>query len=137
MDEDEIIDRLATAIPAVGVAIVALCVWLGVRFYNRRERWAKWTLVTTLIGAPVLYVVGFGAVCRATSQSTNEWRASNVLVPANAAVTALYWPLGAAATNSAAIRWAIRKYLMLWVPGGHVAKVPVRGDGHIMVFEFR
>ena len=137
MDEDEIIDRLAAAIPTVGVAVVAFCVWLGVRLYNRRERWVKLTLMTTLIGVPLLYFVVFGTVCRATSQPTAEWRANNVAVPANAVDTVLYRPLGAAATKSAAIRWVVHGYLRLWVPGGRIAKVPVRDDGHIMVFEFR
>jgi hypothetical protein len=38
---------------ALTVAFAAFCVWLAVRVYNRRERWAKWTLGTTL-ALPVL-----------------------------------------------------------------------------------
>jgi hypothetical protein len=33
-------------LPALAIAFAAVCVWLGVRFYNRRERWAKWPAVT-------------------------------------------------------------------------------------------
>jgi hypothetical protein len=32
-------------LPALTVAFGAFCVWLGVRIFNRRERWAKWTAV--------------------------------------------------------------------------------------------
>jgi hypothetical protein len=36
----------------LAVAFAASCVWLGVRDYNRRERWATWTLAGT-IGLPI------------------------------------------------------------------------------------
>ena len=36
-------------LPALGVACAAVCVWLGVRIVNRRERWAKWMLAILLI----------------------------------------------------------------------------------------
>jgi hypothetical protein len=41
------------------VAFTALCLWLTMRIYNRRERWAKRTLAA-VIGAPVLYVLRIG-----------------------------------------------------------------------------
>ncbi len=137
MDEDEIVDGLAAAVPVLEVAFVAFCLWLGVRFYNRRERWTKRTLATALIGAPVLYIAGFGAVCRATSQPHDEWIAKNVAVPANAVITAIYRPLGVACANCSPVRWAAHRYLRLWVPSGRVAFVPVRDDGNIMAFQFR
>jgi hypothetical protein len=34
-----------------------------VRIVNRRERWAKWTLLGAVVGAPVLYVLSFGPAC--------------------------------------------------------------------------
>jgi len=34
-------------LPTLGVAFAAACVWLGVRFVNRRERWAKSTLAVS------------------------------------------------------------------------------------------
>jgi hypothetical protein len=46
-------------VPALAVAFAAFCVWLGVRIFNRRERWAKWTLAVTIM-LPVLYVVSIG-----------------------------------------------------------------------------
>ena len=53
----------STTLPALGVAFVALVVWLTVRIINRREQWAKWTLAGTMIGVPILYVLGFGPIC--------------------------------------------------------------------------
>ena len=137
MDEDEIVDILSGAIPVLGVAFAAFCVWLGVRVYNRQERWAKWVLATALIGVPVLYVVSYGVVCRVTSQQTGEWLAKNVAAPPNGVVTAIYWPLGAAAANNALLRRTLHRYLRLWVPGGRIAVVPIKDDGHIMAFELR
>ena len=34
---------MSIVLAAIGVAFAAFCVWLGVRIFNRRERWAKWT----------------------------------------------------------------------------------------------
>jgi len=53
---------LAIVLPIVAIAFAAFCVWLVVRIYNRRERWAKWTLAATL-ALPVLYVASFGPAC--------------------------------------------------------------------------
>ncbi|MBI3861957.1 MAG: hypothetical protein HY290_08670 [Planctomycetia bacterium] len=49
-------------LPTLAVAFAAFCIWLTVRIINRRERWAKWTLVA-VIGVPVLYVASFGPAC--------------------------------------------------------------------------
>ena len=32
-------------LPALGVAFPAVCIWLAVRIFNRREKWAKRTAV--------------------------------------------------------------------------------------------
>ncbi len=94
-------------------------------------------LATALIGVPVLYVVSFGVACRVTSQQTSEWRAKNVAAPPNGVVTAIYWPLGAAASNNVLLGSALHGYLRLWVPAGRIVIVPIKDDGHIMGFEFR
>jgi hypothetical protein len=36
-------------VPALAVTFAAFCVWLGVRVFNRRERWAKWTAVSVAV----------------------------------------------------------------------------------------
>jgi hypothetical protein len=48
---------------ALAVAYGAFCVWLGVRFFNRRERWAERTLAATILVAPILYIASFGPAC--------------------------------------------------------------------------
>ena len=42
-----------------GLALTALCIWLTVRIVNRRERWAKRTLVV-LVLVVVLYPLSMG-----------------------------------------------------------------------------
>jgi hypothetical protein len=49
---------MSIILPGLAIAFAAFCVWLGVRAYNRRERWAKWTLAGVLF--PVIYVGSFG-----------------------------------------------------------------------------
>jgi len=56
-------DPLMTCVIAVlGIVFAAFCIWLTVRFVNRRERWAKWTLVAA-VTLPVLYIASFGPTC--------------------------------------------------------------------------
>jgi hypothetical protein len=50
---------MSIVLPALGIAFAAFCVWLGVRVYNRRERWAKWSLATILMSGlyPGTYLI--------------------------------------------------------------------------------
>jgi hypothetical protein len=50
---------MSILLPALGVAFAAFCVWLSVRIFNRRERWAKWA-GRLFAGLSILYVVSFG-----------------------------------------------------------------------------
>jgi hypothetical protein len=50
---------MSIVMPGLAVSFAAFCVWLAVRIFNRRERWAKWTLAVLVI-LPVLYVGSFG-----------------------------------------------------------------------------
>jgi hypothetical protein len=43
------------------VAFTALCIGLGVRIINRRERWAKWTALALI--AVAMYPASFGPAC--------------------------------------------------------------------------
>ena len=52
-----------TIINAIGTAFAGFCMWLAVRIFNRREKWAKRTAMA-LVTVPVLYVLSFGPVCR-------------------------------------------------------------------------
>jgi hypothetical protein len=57
-----LIRNMTILLPALAVAFAAFCIWLTVRMVNRRERWAKWTLVAMLV-LPALYVASFGPAC--------------------------------------------------------------------------
>jgi hypothetical protein len=48
----------AIVFPVLSAAFAAFCVWLTLRFINRRERWAKWTLAS--VAVLTLYVASFG-----------------------------------------------------------------------------
>ncbi len=71
------------ALMTAGIAFAASCVWLGVRIFNRRERWAKRTAAGLLIGLPLLYVVSLGPACWITSRINSG----------NAALSTIYRPI--------------------------------------------
>jgi hypothetical protein len=50
---------IATGWAVLGVAYAALWIWLGVRIFNRRERWAKWTAVVAVV-LPLIYLLSSG-----------------------------------------------------------------------------
>jgi len=39
---------MTIVLSALAVAFAAFCVWLAIRIFNRRERWAKWTLAAAV-----------------------------------------------------------------------------------------
>jgi len=57
---------MATALTVSGAAFAAFCVWLSVRFVNRRERWVKWTAAGVVVA--LLYPLSFGPACWITSR---------------------------------------------------------------------
>jgi hypothetical protein len=73
---------MSIVLPALGVGFAAFCVWLGVRIFNRRERWAKWTAVA-LAGLLVFYPMSIGPVC---------WGSSHAGI-GSGVVSAIYGPL--------------------------------------------
>jgi len=78
-------------LPTLAVAFVAFSVWLGVRIYNRREKWAKRTAVGIMIGMPLLYVLSFGPACwYARPEPGVHYR----LPPS------IYWPIGWVCTKA-------------------------------------
>lgn len=56
-DESEAMVRIGWCV--LVVAYAALCVWLAIRFVNRRERWAKWTALAVAL-APLIYALSSG-----------------------------------------------------------------------------
>lgn len=63
---------MAIALSIFGLAFAAFCVWIGIRIFNRRERWAKWTAAG--VGLVALYPLSFGPVCWISSQMNFESR---------------------------------------------------------------
>jgi hypothetical protein len=86
---------MGVALSIFGVAFAAICVWLTVRIVNRRERWAKWTLAGTVIGAPALYVLSFGPACWIVSRTDCG----------HTAFTEAYRPIGCAVWKSPQFIW--------------------------------
>jgi hypothetical protein len=58
---------MSILLPTLFAGFAGACIWLGVRYFNRRDRWAKWTLVLVL-SLPTLYVASFGPACWITSR---------------------------------------------------------------------
>jgi|GEM_PF-6645128 len=70
---DRYIPVVSILLPALAVALPCVCVWLAVRIANRRERWAKWTAVGTLVA--FAYPLSFGPACWVVSWiGTNTWK---------------------------------------------------------------
>ncbi|HLJ10213.1 MAG TPA: hypothetical protein VKU82_03440 [Planctomycetaceae bacterium] len=96
------------ALSIFGVAFAASCVWLTVRIVNRRDRWAKWSLAAT-VGLPVLYVLGFGPACWASSRLQSSGKV----------VSAIYWPIIPMMWQGPpAVQEALQQYVLFGVPQG-------------------
>src|SRR5262245_55425344 len=93
----------------LAVAFAAFCVWLTVRIVNRKERWAKWTLAGVIV-LSVLYVLGYGLVCRL--EDTNrlpDWSGRPLAI--------LYSPMNWLFENGSWSVWrAMLWYQNLWSP---------------------
>jgi hypothetical protein len=101
---------MEVALEIFGVAFAACCVWLGVRVYNRRERWAKRTLFVLTIAVPLLYFLSVGPA---------QWIISRKMLSQDAIahVTMFYGPTDRfyrAAPQP--IKDVIDWYLDLWEP---------------------
>jgi hypothetical protein len=102
---------------SVSVVFAAFVVWLTVRIVNRRERWAKWTLVAALAGLPVLYVASFGPACWISSRTDSQ------------TLPVTYLPIGWIMENSPQpIAMALVDYAHAGMLPGSLISVPV-SDG--------
>ena len=94
-------------IPMLAIAIAAVCVWLGVRIVNRRERWAIRLAVATGAGLPFIYLLSFGPACWIASRcdSTKD-------------VSVIYRPFGLTLAHGPIFaRRIVRAYALIGVPG--------------------
>jgi hypothetical protein len=116
-------------LPALAVAFAAFCVWLAVRIFNRRERWAKWTLAT-VVGLPVLYAAAFGVAIRIATFPVPMGGVPRG-TPPHACLTA-FWPIGRLMEllgDSGIEKTKIMyRYMDLWMPDGWVVIVPTNAD---------
>ena len=104
---------------ALGVACAGFCVWLGLRIFNRNERWAKRTAVALVVVAPLFYVLSFGPACWWFAETRND-------IPAlqSKAAPRLYWPIGWVTKHgprelSREIRWyATLRRSFVYIPSG-------------------
>lgn len=55
-----------------GAAYAAVCVWLGVRLFNRRERWVR-RMAVALALMPVLYTASSGPMAMVAFHSRNKF----------------------------------------------------------------
>jgi len=100
---------MSIVLPALTVAFAAFCVWLAVRIYNRRERWAKWTAVGMVVTILVGYPLSFGPAC---------WISSR-MQPSGNVVSAIYWPFFLSMWQGPDItQEALQKYVHFGMPYG-------------------
>jgi hypothetical protein len=105
---------MSIVLSTLAIVFAALCVWLGVRIYNRRERWAKWTLAV-IVGVPALYVLSFGPACWTCANPRGQTRW----------VSSVYIPLGWIILHSLPLASDVLSgYARLGMPKGSSISVP-------------
>jgi hypothetical protein len=79
------------AVVASGFA--GTCLWLSLRVFNRRERWATWALVA-VVGSPVCYAGSLGPACWWFGSDSPKlpWGATHE--PDGIYSPRIYWPIG-------------------------------------------
>ena len=105
---------MAVTLAIFGVAFAAFCIWLTVRIVNRREKWAKWTMVS-LIALPVLYVASFGPWLWLSEHDYFGLLDLDQRVDINDAIDTVFHPLGWARRHSRMSRSVIDWYARLWI----------------------
>jgi hypothetical protein len=99
---------MSIILPALAVGYTAFCVWLTVGIINRRERWAKWTLIAVLVAAVVGYPLSIGPVLALHARGFFSYQTVEALVK-------FYGPLQWVYENGPdSIRDAIVWYANLW-----------------------
>jgi hypothetical protein len=123
---------MSIIVPTLAVAFAALCVWLGVRVYNRRERWAKWAL-GVLVGLPVLYVGSFGPACWWLSHPlSNDGFAGNITdTDTDPHAPRIFRPIGwTIAYGPEWLSGALRWYALM---GTETVVLPIGPDGAFFI----
>jgi hypothetical protein len=117
---------MALVIAIFGVAFAAFGIWLGVRIFNRRERWAKRTAVGIVVALPVLYVGSFGPMC---------W-----IIAADGAQSAelpnLYLPITWAMFRSEMISNALHDYALFGMRPNTRVMIPIENGVYLPIARF-
>jgi len=92
-------------LPTLAVAFAAFCIWLGVRIYNRRERWAKWTAVGIAL-ALALYPLSVGPMVWLRK---HRWISEQTIIG-----TRIYEPLFMICEQSEAAYHSLEWYADFW-----------------------
>jgi hypothetical protein len=121
---------MSIVLPALAVAFAAFCIWLGVRVYNRRERWAKRTLAG-LLSLPVVYLLSMGPACWCVAAPMPADRSTNP----TAIVPRIYYPVGCFVNKvpSTAVNDALDWWLFLGVESGHLFCVPADPEACVLI----
>ncbi len=104
-------------------AYIAILIWLTVRIVNRKERWAKRTLVV-VIGLLVLYVLSFGPACWIYSRTVEQESWYTVWDIANR----IYYPIFRQWDGSGPVSAAIDWYANLFSAAEVYCSYPTYGD---------
>ena len=94
---------------AIGMSFAAFYVWLSVRIFNRRERWAKRTAVGIVIAVLVTYPLSFGPAHWYLNSRPLQFHKLH-------SVAGFYRPLRWVAASSRVLERSVLWYADLWSP---------------------
>ena len=125
---------MAIIFPALVVAFAAFAVWLGVRIFNRRERWAKRTAIAMLVGSPLLYLFSFGPAVWLTARGYSFGMSMD---GRRMFVDSFYTPiLWSVADAPAWLRNAVNWWGSLGIPDDEYVNLIIDLDDRTEVFQF-
>jgi hypothetical protein len=123
---------MSIVLPALAVAFAAFCVWLGVRIYNRRERWAKWTAAGLVAVVVLVYPLSIGPACWIVAKPAPRNIGGGTDSFSGCRVWIGYWPIGWLSESGKKESYrgkALSWYTCLWLPQTSIVTVPMSSDG--------
>ena len=121
-------------VPVVGVAFAAFAVWLGLRIFNRHERWAKRTAIGLLAGLSLFYLLSFGPAVWLTAR---DWNFGRSFDGRTTFVESFYRPvLWSSARANSWLGKAVGWWGSLGVPDDKPVYLSIELDDGTVVLEF-
>ncbi|MBS0266151.1 MAG: hypothetical protein JSS02_29750 [Planctomycetes bacterium] len=105
---------------SAGYAAIAL--WLIIRFVNRREHWARWSLITWIV-MPVSYVASFGPACWVVGGDESF----------DSKLSELYTPIGFLSWKSPAMKAFFSAYGRWGCPSEAQVMCPAAEDFYVQI----